>query len=44
MLALTGLLTIVLLLAAIISKKMSPLVALILIPLGGALVTAGELE
>jgi CitMHS family citrate-Mg2+:H+ or citrate-Ca2+:H+ symporter len=44
MLALTGLLTIVLLLAAIISKKMSPLVALILIPLGGALVTAHFVE
>jgi CitMHS family citrate-Mg2+:H+ or citrate-Ca2+:H+ symporter len=38
MLALLGLLTIVVLLAAIISKRMSPLVAVITVPVGAALV------
>ncbi len=44
MLALLGLLTIVVLLAAIISKRMSPLVALIAVPVVAALVGGFGLE
>ncbi|QOY91234.1 CitMHS family transporter [Paludibaculum fermentans] len=44
MLALAGLLTILVLLALIISKRMSPLVALILVPVGAALVSGFGLQ